>query len=656
MKVDQAGLYAVGGVIAAAGIAVWTEGLTRNPPSQNLQSLGYIIFGFGLAIILKAMLNLSSRWRGRREPSVISVSVEPQVQGNTMELLVRNTGSDSARFKVSMIDVNPRPANHLTHWTLPWSGSQDAVQDIGPGGDSWPVHLGEAGLWRRASDGELAGSIALERFGSSNVPFNYENSAECSRRSPVIVTVRIARITPPAHVDRKFEITLEAIAPNGEALPRLADVTEKAAVGAEDRPISGTPARQLITKPTDPFASEQPADALGVVSAEGNLGTAAAASLTPVGANVAVRPTRRHGKRNLAVVAAGVVISASAIYVGLFGIGGQHPTMTGLPQTQLQGSFSPKIPVPPAVLTDPKCAAASVAFSPTGKLLAVGGRSKIISPCAGSVYIWDLDTRRIIAILLDPHGKGVNSVAFGPGGTLAAGDLNGATYMWNLATQKVVATLTDPGGQGVNSVTFSPSDTTLAVGDRNGATYVWKLATQQVSRFTDPDRQAVDSVAFSPDGATMAVGDDNGNIYLWNLADHKIITTLHHPQDTGTAPVILSNDSVAFGHGGTTLAVGYFDCTFIWNLAERKVISSLCDPGSYGVLSVVFGPGGTTLATADANGVTFLWNLATRTAARFYIANAEAADSVAFDPSGDLLAVGQEDGTTYLWAISLTGN
>ena len=44
--------------------------------------------------------------------------------------------------------------------------------------------------------------------------------------------------------------------------------------------------------------------------------------------------------------------------------------------------------------------------------------------------------------LTDPAGKVVNSVAFGPDDTLAAGDFNGATYLWNIATGKVTATLT----------------------------------------------------------------------------------------------------------------------------------------------------------------------------------------------------------------------
>ena len=384
--------------------------------------------------------------------------------------------------------------------------------------------------------------------------------------------------------------------------------------------------------------------------------TATPTPSTPIGLSVTGPPTLPRGRRRLAVVTAVAVIAAFGTYVGLFGIGSHRPTTAGPPETQSKEIVT-KIPVPPAVLTDPAYAAASVVFSPTGKLLAVGGRAQLFSSDGGSVYLWSLATRKVIATLADPNGKGVVSVAFGPeGSTLAAGDLNGTTYLWSLATQQVIARLTDPGSRGVGSIAFSRSGTTVAAGDLNGTTYLWSLATQQViARLTDPGGQEVDTVAFSPDGAILAAGDSNGNTYIWNLASRKIVATLHHPQSSVSASIPTVNNSVAFSPNGTTLAAGFYGCTFIWNLATRKVISSLCDPGSYGVVSVAFGPGGTTLAAADANGVTFLWDLATRTvAARFYIRGTEAADSVAFGPSNDLMAVGQENGTIYMWAIRLS--
>jgi WD40 repeat protein len=68
---------------------------------------------------------------------------------------------------------------------------------------------------------------------------------------------------------------------------------------------------------------------------------------------------------------------------------------------------------------------------------------------------------------------------------------------------------------------------------------------------------------------------------------------------------------VAFGPGGTTLAVGYDNGdVYLWDTATRKVTGILHGPGkgTRAVASLAFGPGGT-LSVGATNGDVYLWHV-----------------------------------------------
>jgi hypothetical protein len=355
----------------------------------------------------------------------------------------------------------------------------------------------------------------------------------------------------------------DAVAPVADIAPAAANpaagqTVEGLDAGPAAAAYPGSAARDDDQGPQEPGSAPQQAKPQLPAT---NAPAAASRSTSPSPARAA-RPRFRVGLLAAAVIVAAAV---TAIAISLSGGGGGPPTAAGThsptSHPTLPGRITGSLA---ATLTNPQYAPDAAAFGPGARTLAVGSISA--DGLGGSTYVWDTATKKIIATLTDPGSDGVDSVAFGPGGTtLAAADINNRTYLWDIATKSIIVTLTDPGSIGVYSVAFGPGGTTLAAADKNGSTYLWDIATKSITAtLTDPGSIGVASVAFGPGGTTLAAADENGSTYLWDIA-------------------------------------------------TKSITATLTDPGSKGVASVAFGLGGTTLAAADHNGSTYLWKIASHT-------------------------------------------
>lgn len=303
----------------------------------------------------------------------------------------------------------------------------------------------------------------------------------------------------------------------------------------------------------------------------------------------------------------------------------------------------------------------SVAFSPDGRILAVGDDD-------GDVYLWDVAPARLANTLTDPASGGVNAVAFTPDGkTLAAADADGSVYLWDVANGQRTATLTLPalpaGVADVNSsalsVAFSRDGQTLAVGQNahsngaaGGTTYLWDVGTRRITgTFHDPIAisNGVLSVAFSPDGTTLATGEGTGTTYLWNLAAKRVTATLPDPLSSG-----MTSTSVALSPNGATLASASEDTVYLWDVASARRFAALTYPGDQGMNAVAFSRDGTTLAGANADGSIYLWKITTSAPAFGTVLTdprTKGVRAVTFSPDGTVLATGDGDGNAYLWRV-----
>jgi WD40 repeat protein len=225
----------------------------------------------------------------------------------------------------------------------------------------------------------------------------------------------------------------------------------------------------------------------------------------------------------------------------------------------------------------------------------------------------------------------------------------------------------------VTSVAFSPDGTTLAAGDLLDSALLWNAATGRgVATFADPGTfpenkiPQVSAVAFSPSGTTLATANYIGTVYLWDVATRRSTAVLTDPRDAVTSPLATPNpnpvalNAVAFSPNGALVAAGDADGhTYLWDVATGHLAATFTDPKESGesVDAVAFSPSGTTMATADADGSTYLWNVATgRPIAILADPNATGSvpdpnvTGVAFSATG-MMATCDTLGYTSLWDV-----
>jgi RNA polymerase sigma factor (sigma-70 family) len=200
---------------------------------------------------------------------------------------------------------------------------------------------------------------------------------------------------------------------------------------------------------------------------------------------------------------------------------------------------------------------------------------------------------------------------------------------------------------------------------RSFSAYTAKEPIRRAGSFPSAARRA----ALSPDGKTLVIGDmDRGlPVGLWNVATGKAGHKLDVRMTSVNAAADAADRIQHLGFGGRRL-IGYMnsgngltfcpdgrlvvtwtenpfgssttDRVAVWDVATGRAVRTLTSGRPIGAGSAAFAPDGRTLATASANGLIRLWEVATWTVRAEFRGHRDRITALAFGPDGRLFTGG----------------
>lgn len=274
----------------------------------------------------------------------------------------------------------------------------------------------------------------------------------------------------------------------------------------------------------------------------------------------------------------------------------------------------------------------SVAFSPDGKLLAIG--------CGdGGIRLWNVEKQRI-ATTIKAHDNWAFDLAFTPSGLLVSGGGDDLVRLIAPSTGTVTESFHDHSND-LHGVAVSPNGEWLVTGSDDTRVVLRSLKTASVTELGKHEKQ-VTSVTISPDGKFAASSSRDQTVRLWDLKSQKFV------RDFGLHDADVM--SVAFSPDSATIVTGSYDRTVrTWDVATGKQLGFL--PGHKNrVYAVLYSRDGKAIFTGGGDHTFRMFQVSDGKLLREQILSQDVAD-FSLTPDGKRLAAGISDGSVRFFAI-----
>jgi WD40 repeat protein len=178
----------------------------------------------------------------------------------------------------------------------------------------------------------------------------------------------------------------------------------------------------------------------------------------------------------------------------------------------------------------------AVAFSPSGSLLAGAAEDE--------VRVWSVGNGALVAVL---RGRELTSVAFDPTGKLlAAGGSSGAVWLWDARMEKRVARLTGHSDT-VTAVGFSADGRYLVTAGHDGLAKVWTVPGGDLVTVLHTRASELESAAFAQHGRSVVVAGIGGRATVFDCAECRPLRSLVCLAAGRVTPEIRAREQEAFG-------------------------------------------------------------------------------------------------------------